>query len=524
MISIDVRTASFAAFMAFTPVGLAVAGDGPTVGLIESSPDAAPGYTLFTPLNSMPTYLVDLNGELVNSWMDDAPGGNSVYLLEDGSLLRCSDEGPAKGSVLIAGGDGSNVKRFDWEGNLVWNFSYNTPEHRLHHDIAPMPNGNILMIAWEYKSAAEAIQAGRDPSALASDSLWPLHIIEVEPVGATGGDIVWEWNLWDHLVQDFDPTKDNYGVVADHPGKVDVNYRRNDNGDWIHANGIDYNEALDQIVISTPFLSEAWIINHGITSEEAAGPAGDLLYRWGNPQVYDRGTAADQTLFFNHDVAWVDEGLPGAGNLTVFNNGNGRPDGAYSTIEEFTPPLNGDGTYALPKGGAYGPESASMIYIADPSTSFYSSGLSGVQRLANGNTLFCKGRNSGASPRGGEFYEVDPDGEVVWLYVNPVGPSGVLTQGDDPNGLQNAFRCSRYAPDFAGFKGRDLTPTGPIELPADDPCPADLNGDGQVNGADVGLMLAFWGEPGAGDLNGDGTTNGADVGLLLAAWGPCSTP
>ncbi|MAH67410.1 MAG: hypothetical protein CMJ27_13715, partial [Phycisphaerae bacterium] len=64
MISIDVRTASFAAFMAFTPVGLAVAGDGPTVGLIESSPDAAPGYTLFTPLNSMPTYLVDINGEL----------------------------------------------------------------------------------------------------------------------------------------------------------------------------------------------------------------------------------------------------------------------------------------------------------------------------------------------------------------------------------------------------------------------------------------------------------------------------
>jgi hypothetical protein len=109
---------------------------------------------------------------------------------------------------------------------------------------------------------------------------------------------------------------------------------------------------------------------------------------------------------------------------------------------------------------------------------------------------------------------------VIWLYVNPVGPSGVLTQGDDPNGLQNAFRCSRYASDFAGFDGRDLTPGGPIELPA---CPGDLNGDGIVGGADLGLLLAVWGtDDPAADLSGDGTIGGADLGLLAAAWGPCS--
>ena len=48
--------------------------------------------------------------------------------------------------------------------------------------------------------------------------------------------------------------------------------------------------------------------------------------------------------------------------------------------------------------------------------------------------------------------------------------------------------------------------------------PADLNGDGQVNGADLGLMLAAWGTSGPGDLNNDGVVNGADLGLLLAAW------
>lgn len=53
-------------------------------------------------------------------------------------------------------------------------------------------------------------------------------------------------------------------------------------------------------------------------------------------------------------------------------------------------------------------------------------------------------------------------------------------------------------------------------------CPTDLNGDGMTDGADLGLMLAGWGVPGATDLNGDGSTNGADLGLLLAAWGNCA--
>lgn len=51
-------------------------------------------------------------------------------------------------------------------------------------------------------------------------------------------------------------------------------------------------------------------------------------------------------------------------------------------------------------------------------------------------------------------------------------------------------------------------------------CPADLNGDGVVDGADLGIMLGAWGTPGA-DLNGDGTTDGADLGIMLGAWGAC---
>ncbi len=54
------------------------------------------------------------------------------------------------------------------------------------------------------------------------------------------------------------------------------------------------------------------------------------------------------------------------------------------------------------------------------------------------------------------------------------------------------------------------------------PCPADLDGDGTVGGADIGLLLAAWGGRGPADLDGDGTVGGADIGLVLAAWGDCA--
>ena len=100
------------------------------------------------------------------------------------------------------------------------------------------------MIAWEYKTSAEAIAAGRDPNKL-SDAMWPDHIIEVRPTGSTTGDIVWEWHVWHHLIQDYDSSKANYGVVGNHPELVDINYVISSQSDWLHANSIDYNEEFD---------------------------------------------------------------------------------------------------------------------------------------------------------------------------------------------------------------------------------------------------------------------------------------
>jgi len=259
-----------------------------TVGLFIQTEDSFPGYTLFAPTANPTTYLIDNCGKLVHSWESDYIPGLSAYLLEDGSLLRC---GRAINDVFNGGGKGGIVERFDWDGNLTWSFEYSSTDYLHHHDVEYMPNGNILLIAWEYISGEEAIQAGKDP-ALLGTAIYSEHVIEIEPLGVDSAHIVWEWHLWDHLVQDYDAGKDNFGVVAEHPELMNLNYPNLINQDWIHLNAIDYNEELDQIALSSRHLNEIWILDHSTTTEEAAsheggnsGKGGDILYRWGNPEA-----------------------------------------------------------------------------------------------------------------------------------------------------------------------------------------------------------------------------------------------
>jgi hypothetical protein len=232
---------------------------------------------------------------------------------------------------------------------LIWEFEYSSDQYLQHHDIEKLPNGNVLIIAWELKSFEEATMAGRNPDLMSQDKIWPDHIIEVQPNGSSGAYIVWEWHVWDHLIRDFDSTALNYGVVSDHPELIDINYIGtipNPLGaDWNHINAVDYNAAFDQIIISVRHLSEIWVIDHSTTTEEAAGHfggnsglGGDLLYRWGNPQAYDAGDATDQKLFVQHDFHRIESGLPREGNILIFNNGRGRP-GSNQTRVNFLPQI-----------------------------------------------------------------------------------------------------------------------------------------------------------------------------------------
>ena len=438
------------------------------LGLVTNTAKAAPGYTLFAPKHRTMTYLINNDGQVVHQWTKcQYEPGQTVYLLENGHLLRCCFT-HAQG--FTRGGEGGRLEEYDWDDNLVWEFDYASDQHMLHHDIAVMPNGHILALAVERRTLDQCINAGFDPSMIRDRELYPDYVIEIEPTPPSGGKIVWEWHGWDHLVQDRDPQKANYAKIAEHPERIGVDCNgRGAPAFWNHINAIAYNAKLDQVMLSVRGCNEIWILDHSTTSQEAAGhtggkhgKGGDLLYRWGNPAAYGRGDERARQLFEQHDARWIPEGSPGAGNILIFNNGLDR---GYSSIEEIVPPTDANGNYQLTENAAYGPSKPVWNYTAPNRTDFFSSEISGAQRLPNGDTLICAGVL-------GTFFEITPKGDTAWKYVNPVVRGGVLAQGEQPgvddrgHYLNAVFRICRYPLNYPGLIGKDLKPAGLIEQPA----------------------------------------------------------
>ena len=433
------------------------------VGLTVNEPGASGGYTLFRPTYHGQTYLIDHAGQLIHQW--DYPL-HAARLLENGNVLG------ARGGV---------IREIDPAGNLLW--EYRHPQ-RQHHDFLKLPNGNVLLLVREIKTSAELIAAGANPAFAPDAGLAIDGIVEVRPIYPDRAAVVWKWSAWDHLVQDYDPARANYGKVAEHPELIDLNYvlrqltrtERFNNAHWSHANGLDYHPNLDQILISARNFGEIWIIDHSTTTDESAGPSGGrsgqggrLLYRWGNPQAYRAGTFADQQLFGPHSPHWIPEGLPGAGNILIFNNGDEFA-GRYldhSSVVELTPPVSGY-SYARDEGAGsrYGPAQPTWTYASENPADFLSYRGSNAQRLPDGNTLIVNRMQ-------GTIFEVTPAGATVWQYVNPVVAAGRMYQGD-PMKLfwhhsgawswdNTLYRAYRYAPDYPGLQHYDLTPQGTVE-------------------------------------------------------------
>jgi hypothetical protein len=441
-----------------------------TVGLISYDPiQSFEGYNLIYPHNQSTVYLLDNCGAVVQSWTDESDfrPGNTAYLTEDGLLYKSKRPAAVTTDAIWAGGGGAILEIRDWDNNLVWSFEMNNDTQRLHHDFAVLPNGNIIALAWELKTIEECLSAGRDTSTLAQNKLWPDWVFEINP---NNDEIIWEWHSWDHLVQDFDATKANFEVVADHPELIDVNYGRPDgHPDWHHGNALDYHPILDQVLISIPYFDEIWIIDHTTTTAEAAGHTGgisgrggDLMFRWGNSATYDQGDETSQQLFFQHDAHWIDEflepGHPYFGKIGVFNNRVGEDYSSFGVIEpfwdmyEWSYLTNTDDTF-LPAGFDY-----TGVHPVD-STALWSTGLSSVQYLPNGNILVTSGRF-------GYSFEMTPNNQIVWEYITPLSGGNPVEQGDTTLMMNSnlTFRMDRYPIDFEAFAGKDLSPKGWIEL------------------------------------------------------------
>jgi hypothetical protein len=492
----------------------------PTEVIQYDADKAYNGYTLFSPFNSpigtWTTYLMDMKGNIVHTWegFEYSPGLHG-YLLENGNLLRGARI-PAAAAAntygVLSGPPCGGIQEFDWDGNLVWSVDHYSADSISHHDFHRIWNKKLgayttIFLTFERMTAADAIDLGTDPiyegdytGANENKDGWSLDgIYEVD----VSGNIIWKWTFAEHLCQDYDPNKTTTYVadISAHPEKLDINWHTpygGPNPDWTHCNSLDYNEELDHIVVNAKHMSEFYVIDHGgtfvvgeaVPGTQAATDAGDFLYRFGNPSVYDSGDPpayhdeGHHQMYASHDIQWIDPvhytggpALPGAGNFLIFDNGTWCPIFAHSEIVEINPYILDaagntssnyvdppDAGYTSQKGvggvGAVGFELSNQVpwrFQSQVGTSFYSSYISGCQRLPNGNTVIMSGAT-------GHMFEVTEDKEVVWEYINPVTKAGIRTTQTDADGgrVFSTFRCHRYGPDYPAFAGKDLTPKGTI--------------------------------------------------------------
>ncbi|MDG1224257.1 MAG: aryl-sulfate sulfotransferase [Candidatus Marinimicrobia bacterium] len=380
-----------------------------------------PGLVIFSQSQGQgPSKTVLLNNfeQKVKIWNHDESAIGVPHLNTDGSIilqLKSSDHyfGNTHGPV------GGVFKKLDYNGDIKWSFDFYNENYHPHHDFEILPNGNILTIGWEKKSFSEGINAGRINI---ENEIWPLVIHEIRPPFNRDIEIIWKWHLWDHLIQDQDSTLNNYGIIKNHPELININigeFTSLSEGDWLHTNAIAYNEQLDQIIISSRHLSEIFIIDHSTTIEQASehtggnsNKGGDILYRWGNPINYGRGTIDDQKLNAQHGAHWIPQYFPGSGNIIMFNNNPSDATGTNnqfgnSSVVELVPPIDVGGNYIISDSLAFGPIDYEWEYGGD--NTFFSHFQSGAYRLLNGNTII-------TSTQEKNIFEIDSLGNKVWEY------------------------------------------------------------------------------------------------------------
>ena len=392
------------------------------------------GFALYNAQGSNTTYLIDESQQIAHTWNMSTECNYTVQLKENGNLVRGTKANTSVFSTgNIAAGAGM-VQEIAPDGSIVWSFDYASSDYVSHHDLT-LVGDNVLLTAYEKKSSTELNAAGFNN---ASSEKWPTHFVELAADGNGGATIVWEWHIWDHMCQDTDPNGPNYVAnISDNPELIDINMIQaqggpgGGGGDWFHVNGVDYNEDLDQIVFSSRFASEIYIIDHSTTSAEAAshsggnsGMGGDILYRWGNPSNYEMsGTQVIPNAV--HDVRWItNDGRPNGGFLQIFNNsGVSNNQSAIDGIE--TPWDDNTNTYLRSSGQPFSPISYSTRYEC----AYSASGQSASDRMSNGNIYVNASSGQGGA---GVMYEVDESGNIVWGPYNSQSQKGFRYECDYP--------------------------------------------------------------------------------------------
>ena len=350
----------------------------PTGVTVHKPEKCANGYTLFSLFFSPVVYLIDMAGRVVHLW------GVGTGQVEPGnSRMTYHAKYTGEGRVLISvshrpiSPPDQGLREVDWDGNILWEYGeYPLKWH--HHDFQRLPNGNTLMLYSRNQVFADFsdIEA-RDDS-----------IVEVTP----DKRVVWEWHTMDHL--------DEFGY-----GDEARELMRHNPADPTHANTVevlprnpleeqDSRFAAGNILISQRQTSTIAII------EKATGK---VVWHWG-PGI----------LLGQHHPNMLPNG-----HILIYDNGgtaNYPPEHRFWTRVLEMNPLTEElvWEYSYPPNTTSTPTSERL----DNSVHFLSPYWGSAQRLSNGNTL-------SLDANGGRLFEVTPDGEIVWEFVNPhMGLSG----------------------------------------------------------------------------------------------------
>ncbi len=367
------------------------------------------GYTLYTSLTTDKVKLIDMMGNVVHQWSTGAQAGMYGELLDNGNLLYSgrTDSGYGAGDYHMSG-KGGTLREITWDGKVVTEIK----SPNAHHDQCKMTNGNYLQFMWEKtpEQIAKKIPGGIAGTEFKGGVIFEEVIAEFTPEGKK----VWEWRASDHLSPNDCPI-----------------CPLNDRLEWLHFNSIFYlpedNPVTkeESILLSLRHTSQLIIISK---------KTGKVIWEYGGCKDGEWGKLGAQ-----HDAQVIAAGLPGAGNILVFDNGMNLA--------------------SVPAAGLYWGIAHSRVLEIDPKSKkvvwqyenkdkewkfpidrlwlFNSPYISGAQRLQNGNTLVCDGAN-------GRLFETTKGGEIVWEFINP-----------DHKAI---FRAYRYGPEAPALKGKTLTP------------------------------------------------------------------
>ena len=370
-------------------------------GVTRYDPDKAyNSYVLFSGADRV-TRLIDLNGNVVREWK--YVGFPSVFLdpkLVDGNrghVLVTLTSIDASGTSLVPGQStfevSATIGEVDWNGNVVWKWGGDQAPGgaaQQHHDWRRLPNRNTLILAnWLHPVAG-----------FAQPQVFDDVIYEINP----SGEIVWKWVASDHL--------NEFGFT---PAELKL-VQNATTADYLHVNNlsvlgpnrwfadgdkrfdpenilIDSRNANLTIIIDKKTGNVVWSLGPDFPPT-AQGKARRI------PRPVDQ-------ISGQHDVHLIPEGLPGAGNLLVFDN---QGEGGYPPV-----PLSVTGGSRVLE---INPVKKEIVWEYDgessgrPGWTFLSSFISSARRLPNGNTLIDEGYD-------GRFFQVTPGGEIVWEYVSP---------------------------------------------------------------------------------------------------------